>query len=124
RFPHQIAAVGGDELLLPPLEWLGDLHTPGRSNALRDWLLKLPEISALIVSVDMLAYGGLVYSRRHSTPVEAALEVLDALRTFRRQRPSTPIYAFNILMRLALTMDSDAAAPNYFNVMRYARLAD
>jgi hypothetical protein len=72
----------------------------------------------------MLAYGGLVYSRRHSTKIEEALEVLSALKAFREARPSTPIYAFNILMRLALTMDSEAAAPNYYNVMRYARLVD
>lgn len=111
-------------MLLPPQEWLGDLHTPGRSAALRDWLLKLPEISALIVSIDMLAYGGLVYSRRHATSLEAALGILGVLKEFRAARPSTPIYAFNILMRLALTMDSEAAAPNYYNVMRYARLAD
>lgn len=124
RFPHQLAAVGGDELLLPPQDWLGDLHHPGRSSALRDWMVKLPNVSALIVSIDMLAYGGLVYSRRHVTPKDNALGVLEALRAFRSARPSTPVYAFNVLMRLALTMDSDAAAPNYFNVMRYARLVD
>lgn len=124
RFPHQVAAIGGDELLLPPQEWLGDLHTPGKSASLRDWLLKLPEVSALVVSIDMLAYGGLVASRRHSTSQDEALEVLNALRSFREARPETPIYAFNILMRLAITMDSEAAAPNYYNVMRYARLAD
>jgi hypothetical protein len=124
RFPHQIAAIGGDELLLPPQQWLGDLHSPGRSMALRDWLLKLPEISGLMVSIDMLAYGGLVFSRRHATSFEAALEVLGTLKEFHAERPATPIYAFNILMRLALTMDSEAAAPNYYNVMRYARLAD
>jgi hypothetical protein len=124
RFAQQIAAIGGEELLLPPQDWLGDLHTRGRRAALRDWLLKLPEISALFVSIDMLAYGGLVYSRRHITPLDAAMETLEALKEFRTARPTTPIYAFNILMRLALTMDSEAAAPNYYNVMRYARLAD
>jgi hypothetical protein len=43
---------------------------------------------------------------------------------FRQARPDTPIYAFNILMRLAVTLSSDAAVSNYYNNMRYARLAD
>jgi hypothetical protein len=124
RFPRQIAAIGGEQLWLPPHEWLGDLHAPGRAADLKNWLLKLPEISGLIVSIDMLAYGGLVFSRRSTTSHDEALGVLEALKAFRAQRPSTPIYAFNILMRLAITMDSEAAAPNYYNVMRYARLAD
>ena len=72
----------------------------------------------------MLAYGGLVFSRRPTTPQDEALERLQVLREFKSQRPSTPIYAFNILMRLAITMESDAAAANYYNIMRYARLVD
>ncbi len=44
--------------------------------------------------------------------------------TSRQARPATPIYAFNILMRLAVTLSSDAAVANYYNIMRYARLAD
>lgn len=124
RFPQQLAAIAGDELLVPAWEMLGDLHKPGQADAVCDWVKKLPEVQALIVSVDMLAYGGLVASRRALTPLEKATTRLEVLREFRKQRPGTPIYAFNILMRLAVTMDSDAAAVNYYNIMRYARLAD
>jgi len=124
RFPEQLATIGGTQLLSPPIEILGDLHLPGNAVAVRDWVSQLPEIDALIVSIDMLAYGGLVFSRRPITTQEEALERLEILREFKSQRPSTPIYAFNILMRLAITMDSDAAAANYYNIMRYARLVD
>ena len=124
RFPEQLAAIDNTQLLVPPIEILGDLHSPGNAQAVRDWVSKLPEVEALIVSIDMLAYGGLVFSRRPTTPQEEALERLQVLREFKAQRPSTPIYAFNILMRLAITMDSDAAAANYYNIMRYARLVD
>lgn len=106
------------------MEILGDLHSPGNAQAVRDWVSKLPEVEALIVSIDMLAYGGLVFSRRPITTQDEALKRLEILREFKAQRPQTPIYAFNILMRLAITMDSDAAAANYYNVMRYARLVD
>ncbi len=124
RFPLQIAAIGGDELLLPELETLGDLHHAGDTRSIGDWVKSLPEIGALIVSIDMLAYGGLVASRRTLTSEDEAMARLEVLREFRRQRPSTPVLAFNVLMRLAVTMDSDAAAINYYNIMRYARLAD
>jgi hypothetical protein len=124
RFPFQIASIAGDELLLPKPESLGDLHRAGDAQSAADWIATLPEVSALIVSIDMLAYGGLVFSRRTLTTKDEALARLEALRQFRRQRPSTPILAFNVLMRLAVTMDSDAAATNYYNIMRFARLAD
>ena len=70
----------------------------------------------------MLAYGGLVASRKTDTDLETALARLQTLKEWRATRPQTPVYAFNILMRLAITMDSDAAVPHYYNVMRWARL--
>ncbi len=124
RFPAQLAAIGGSDLVVPPRELLGRFNTPGDPAALHNWLQNLPAVEALIVSVDMLAYGGLVASRRTQTSPAQALERLEILKNWRRERPQTPIYAFNILMRLAITMDSDAAVPHYYNVMRYARLAD
>ena len=124
RFPEQLAGIDNTQLLVPPIEILGDLHSPGNAQAVADWVSELPPVEALIVSIDMLAYGGLVFSRRPTTPQDEALQRLQVLREFKAQRPSTPIYAFNILMRLAITMDSDAAAANYYNIMRYARLVD
>ena len=124
RFPQQIAAIGGASVHLPDAAQLGFFNSPGSPANLAHWLHDLPDVSALIVSVDMLAYGGLVASRRPNISVEDALERLDAVRQWHKSRPATPIYAFNVLMRLAITMDGDAAVQHYYNVMRYARLAD
>jgi Protein of unknown function (DUF4127) len=124
RFPRQIAAIGGSDLLTPPMPLLGRFNTPGRPDALCAWLRDLPPVEALIVSVDMLAYGGLVASRRPSIKAVGALDRLQVIRDFRAKRPDVPIYAFNILMRLAITMDGDEAVANYYNIMRYARLVD
>ena len=122
QFPAQIAAIGGTQIVAPPAKLLGQFNQRGDSDALRAWLDKLPEVDALIVSVDMLAYGGLVASRKTNTDLETALARLETLKQWRQSRPNTPVYAFNILMRLAITMDSDAAVPHYYNVMRWARL--
>src|SRR5688500_6116924 len=124
RFPREIAAIGGSELLTPPDDLLGYFTTPGQSAELVRWLEELPPVEALIVSSDMLAYGGLVASRRPTTPLEQARHTLQVLQRFRAAHPQTPIYAFSILMRLAVTLESDEAAANYYNIMRYARLVD
>jgi hypothetical protein len=124
RFPRQIAAIGGARLLTPDRALLGRFKVPGDAQGLREWLHSLPKVEALIVSIDMLAYGGLVASRRTQTPLDVALERLQVLKEWRASRPQTPVYAFNILMRLAITMDSDAAIPHYYNVMRWAKLKD
>ncbi len=124
RFPQEIAAIGGDQLCHPSRATLGRFNAPADPTTLQTWLEKLPEVEALIVSVDVLAYGGLVASRKTATSLETALSRLETLKTWREKHPNTPIYAFNVLMRLAITMDSDAAVPHYYNVMRYARLID
>jgi hypothetical protein len=124
RFPQQIGAIGASELLVPPNEILGYFTTPGEPTSLARWLEQLPEIEGLIVSSDMLAYGGLVASRRGKLPLSQALENLQVIKEWHQSRPQTPIYAFSILMRLAVTMESEEAAANYYNIMRYARLAD
>src|SRR4028118_846275 len=124
RFPQQIAAIGGDVVAVPPLPALGHFNSPGQPSDIARWLHELPQIEALIVSIDMLAYGGLVASRKPHVGEAEALARLEMLKVFRRMRPEVPIYAFNILMRLAITMDSDEAVPHYYNVMRFARLAD
>lgn len=124
RFPQEIAAIGGDCLTHPLRSTLGRFNAPAPTAPLQEWLENLPEVEALIVSVDVLAYGGLVASRKTATSLETALERLQTLQKWRETRPQTPIYAFNVLMRLAITMDSDAAVPHYYNVMRYARLVD
>lgn len=123
-FPVQLARIAGQTLLTPPRELLGRFNTPGQPAALQAWLEDLPAVERLIVSIDMLAYGGLVASRKTHTALETALERLELLRDWKNSRPETPISAFNVLMRLAITMDSDEAVPHYYNVMRYARLCD
>ncbi len=124
RFAQEIAAIGGTELIHPSRSLLGRFNAPADTAALQNWLENLPEVEALIVSVDVLAYGGLVASRKTATSLETALSRLETLEKWRQKHPQTPIYAFNVLMRLAITMDSDAAVPHYYNVMRYARLVD
>ncbi|HEX8551566.1 MAG TPA: DUF4127 family protein [Abditibacteriaceae bacterium] len=123
RFPQQIAEIGGDKIVVPPHHLLGRFNSAGEPEALIDWLFALPEVKGLILSVDMLAYGGLVASRRTDATLETALKRVSMLREWKKTR-GVPILAFNILRRLAITMDGDANVDNYYNIMRWARLED
>src|SRR5690606_12275457 len=107
QYPEMMAPLANATVVAPPIATLGRFTTPGDTAAIGRWLasLELANIDALIVSVDMLAYGGLVASRVHQVDADAALARLDVLREIRRRRPDLPIYAFSVIMRLAPTAD-------------------
>ena len=107
QYPELMAPLAHATVVAPPRPTLGRFTTPGDTAAIGRWLasLDLSSIDALIVSVDMLAYGGLVASRVHDVGVDVALARLDVLRDIRRRRPGLPIYGFSVIMRLAPTAD-------------------
>ena len=60
---------GGDllELISPPLDILGHKKTPANHEKLQEFMLKnIEDCYGLIVSIDMLLYGGIVPSRLHN----------------------------------------------------------
>jgi len=123
--PAQLAAVAGEQLLVPPAEWLGRFLQPGQPERLADWLLKTaPDARAAILSLDMLAYGGLVASR---TPVTTPGEVgrrLHVLREIKARRPELRLFAFSVIMRLTITgSDSESRAAGR-DIFRYSVLRD
>ena len=52
------------ELLLPPREMLGDLTKNADYNGIIEWLKNVSKCDAIILSLDTIAYGGLIPSRR------------------------------------------------------------
>ena len=125
EYPPLLAAVAGESLLLPPREALGHFLTPGNPAALADWLLQAtPQARALIVSLDMLAYGGLVASRNPLVAVDEALRRLEVLREVKARCPDLRILAFNVIMRLTITgVDAETRAA-WRDIFRYSVLRD
>jgi hypothetical protein len=108
-FPQQIARIGGGRLRVPSRHLLGRAWTPGRPEDLASWARQaMVGTERALVSVDMLAYGGLVASRTAGCTTEKALARLDVLKTL--QRSGIPVVAFAILPRLSLRT-SEAQAP-------------
>src|SRR5690606_28636225 len=60
---------------------------------------------ALIISLDMLAYGGLVASRVHDTNKETAVRRVGIIEEIKRKAPALPLYGQSVIMRLAPTGD-------------------
>ena len=80
--PVRIAAVGGLEVLTPPRDLLGTAKMGANLEAIRDWLWTANP-RALVVSLDALAYGGLVQSRSSTVSSQEAWDRLWMLRLWR-----------------------------------------
>ena len=107
-FPVRIGAIAGSTVVPPPRERLGRFTQPADVDAVQRWMRTTVDASfdAVIVSIDLLAYGGLVASRTlESASMEQAFQRLALLREIRARYPRLPIYASASLMRLAPTAD-------------------
>jgi hypothetical protein len=121
---QMLARMVDYEFLMPPTELLGHYTTPGRVEEITEWLFReaTDGIDCVILSLDMLAYGGLVSSRSRDVRTALALERLDALTELRQILPDAAIYAHNTIMRLSITASSDEAAINWELLRQYSEL--
>ena len=114
RYPAMIAAIGGASLALPPPAILSARRRPADCAALADWLAHTaPTLDGLVVSCEMLGYGGLIASRPSREPAGAILARLDLLRAIRRGHPRLPIFGFSLIARVS-NADDAAEEPEYW----------
>ncbi len=96
-----IAAIDEDiELFIPNREYLGDLEKNAQIDKIFDWLKRLPKVDNIIVSLDTLAYGGLIPSRRCPETIEEIKKRLEFLKNILIQKEAK-IYAFSSIMRIS-----------------------
>lgn len=115
RFPMEICQDSSDvNLLLPPKEVLGRKKTPADHAGVIDWLRSYArQCDALVISLDMLVYGGIVPSRLHQLTVENCLQRLTLIDELRKIKPSLKLYGFSLIMR-APAYDSSEEEPDYY----------
>jgi len=101
QFARMIAAVADHKVTVPPREMLGRFTTPGETARLEQWLRSqdYSKTDALVVSVDMLAYGGLIASRTNQVSIDEAKKRLEFFRWFKAKFPRVPVYAYNVIGR-------------------------
>ncbi|MCU0324416.1 MAG: DUF4127 family protein, partial [Spirosomaceae bacterium] len=107
QFPVRMGLVGDVSIVSPPREMLGRFLNYGKSDEIIRWIdaQKIESFDAAIISMDMLAYGGLVASRVYETPFEEALKRAEIVKAIRRKSPKLKIYGSSVIMRLAPTAD-------------------
>lgn len=86
------------ELYIPPREFLGDLTKIAKVDNILDWMKNLPECDAMILSLDTLAYGGLIPSRRGKEGINIIESRLDRLKPLLKGKK---VYAFSSIMRIS-----------------------
>jgi Protein of unknown function (DUF4127) len=112
KLPAMIAAVAGIKSIQPPREILGREHEPGHPVGIGNWILETAAgLDALVLSFEMVAYGGLIASRTTSDSPLAALERLAPLSSFEGNRPR--LYGSSIILR-ASDSYSTAEEPPYW----------
>ena len=68
----KIASIDNNlRLLLPPRGLLGDLTKTADTDGIIQWLKTVTQVDKVIVSLDTIAYGGLIPSRRSTDGFEA-----------------------------------------------------
>ena len=88
------------ELFLPKLEDMGGLTTQSNRKKILEFFNNLSHVDYLIVSLDTIAYGGLVSSRRCDDALEEIKNHLNEFKNIASSKASK-ILAFSSIMRIS-----------------------
>lgn len=98
---------------------LGDKKQAACPDTLIEFLQKeCRDADGLVLSVDMLLYGGLVPSRLHHLDTPSVQKRLEVIEELKRQNPDLLVYAFQTIMRCPRSSDG-GEGPSYYD--RYGR---
>lgn len=98
------------ELLLPERNLLGSLTSYANIDGILSWLESLKKVDAIIVSLDTIAYGGLISSRRCQDSFEEIKTRLEKFKTKFKGK----VYAFSSIMRIS-NNDINEEEKEYWN---------
>ena len=84
--PKLLAGIDRDiEFFIPDRELLGDLNKTANIDGLFEWLKNLPKQDKIILSLDTIAYGGLIPSRRCPQTFEEISERISKLKEIAKE---------------------------------------
>lgn len=95
----EIASIDKDiELFLPDRKLLGGLKSHADIKGILSWVDNLKDIDAFVVSLDTIAHGGLISSRRSKDTIP---EIKERLEKFKSKFSGKKVYAFSSIMRIS-----------------------
>ena len=111
-FPQKL--FSGEEFEIVTPKKLGYKKSPANLQEIDRFLMEeCKDATGLVISLDMLLYGGLVPSRIHNEKEEKLKERLNIIKNIRNENPELLSYAFNIIMRCP-TYSTDTEEPDYY----------
>lgn len=143
QFAEMIAGLAGSAIETPPTFLLGQYTLPGDPDGILSWMEQqdLRKFDAVIVSTDMIGFGGLIASRVPLVDLATATARIQRLAKLKSLYPEVPFYGFSALMRLyptstleskpwreilvrnAIARSEFAKKPSIGNMLEVARLA-
>lgn len=125
QFAQLIGRIDGVEVRMPTYEVLGRFTTQGNPDRILDWLedQDLKEVTALVISTDMICYGGLIASRVSDVSTVVATRRLQRLVEIKKKNPHVKLYLFSSTMRLTPTA-TRRASQTRLSIARYEELKD
>lgn len=109
-YPQMVAAVAGQEVIMPPRAMMGSLQKAANSQDLINFCqnaIKQGEVDAALICLDSLLYGGLITSRRTDATVKDISARLDQIKKFKSlSREPLPIYVQSAIMRISDNYDN------------------
>ncbi len=88
------------EFFMPKIEALGGLYSSANIRQLFDFLESLDKVDYLVVSLDTVAYGGLIPSRRCENTFEEIKERIEKFKDIASKK-AKKILAFSSIMRIS-----------------------
>lgn len=97
---NDIASIDDDlQVFLPDKKLLGGLRSSADVDGIIEWLENLEEVDAIVVSLDTIAYGGLIPSRRCKDSFEGVKTRLQKVKNLLKK--GKKVYAFSSIMRIS-----------------------
>jgi hypothetical protein len=120
-FPLKLARIAAENLRLPDRGFMDYFTRPAWFPYIDEWLLdSAASGDYFIISLDMLAYGGLIASRKTGGP--DALPRLDLIRRMKDLNPALRIFAFGVIMRTSITTIDEKSRRYWELINEYSRL--
>jgi hypothetical protein len=111
-FPFKL--YQSDEIKIVRPDQLGSKKNPADTEQIKEFLMKeCKDAYGVILSLDMLLYGGLIPSRIHHEAADVLRKRLQTIIELRQMNPQLKVYAFQCIMRCP-NYNGDDEEPDYY----------
>jgi hypothetical protein len=112
QFIKDFAQIYNLNISLPEKDVLGGYQKAGDVDFLMEWLNQQTG-DCFIISVEMLCYGGLVFSRDQTTGLSQAIKRISLIKKLKKKNPNAKIYLSSVVRRALITVNSTRTKMQY-----------